>query len=131
MGHFKVKVNNKEGDWWHSAPLGLRIAAGVGIGLLILAGVAAFGWVIMALWNWLMPEIFGLPEINYWQGWGLLALSSILFKGWGGDGDARYERRRKKSLKNMIKDEFHAEWEAEINKQSLQNPNTAQSGPEL
>lgn len=35
--------------------------------------------VCMWLWNWLMPVIFGLPEIGYWQALGLMALSSVLF----------------------------------------------------
>jgi len=34
----------------------------------------------MLLWNWLMPGIFGLVEIGYWQAMGLNLLSSILFK---------------------------------------------------
>jgi hypothetical protein len=28
------------------------------IGLLVVAGIAALGWVVMALWNWLMPTLF-------------------------------------------------------------------------
>lgn len=32
------------------------------------------------LWNWLIPEIFGLKEITIWQSCGLLFLSSLLFK---------------------------------------------------
>ena len=35
---------------------------------------------LMLLWNWLMPQIFGLPEVNLWQAMGLLALSAFLFK---------------------------------------------------
>ena len=34
----------------------------------------------MWLWNWLMPAIFGLTEITFWQAWGLLFLCSLLFK---------------------------------------------------
>jgi hypothetical protein len=34
----------------------------------------------MLLWNWLMPNIFGLPEITFWQAIGLNLLSTILFK---------------------------------------------------
>jgi len=34
----------------------------------------------MWLWNWLMPVIFGLPEIGFWQAFGLLILSNIFFK---------------------------------------------------
>jgi hypothetical protein len=35
---------------------------------------------VMLLWNWLMPEIFHLPEINWLQAWGLSLLSGFLFK---------------------------------------------------
>jgi len=59
------------------------------IGGLALAFLFAFlfGWGVMYLWNWLMPEIFGLPRIGYWQAWGLVLLSHILLKGgWGGSG---------------------------------------------
>jgi hypothetical protein len=49
------------------------------IGLLILAGLL-FGVPVMILWNLLMPDIFGLPVIGFWQAFGLNLLSSILFK---------------------------------------------------
>ena len=38
------------------------------------------GFPIMWLWNSLMPSIFGLVEITFWQSVGLFLLSSILFK---------------------------------------------------
>ena len=34
----------------------------------------------MLLWNGLMPEIFGLPPISFFQALGLLALSTLLFR---------------------------------------------------
>ena len=34
----------------------------------------------MWLWNWLMPVIFGLGKITFWQAWGINMLCSILFK---------------------------------------------------
>jgi hypothetical protein len=46
--------------------------------------VAAFGVVVMLLWNWLVPGIFGWAAINFWQALGLLVLSKILFGGFGG-----------------------------------------------
>jgi len=49
------------------------------IGVAILA-VLLFGGPLMVLWNWLMPTIFGLPEIGFWQACGLQLLSIILFK---------------------------------------------------
>jgi hypothetical protein len=48
---------------------------------IVAAGVA--GTVLLVLWNSLMPAIFGLRSINFWQALGLLVLSRILFGGWG------------------------------------------------
>ena len=49
------------------------------IGLLILA-VLLFGGPLMVLWDWLMPTLFGLPEITFWQACGLQLLAILLFK---------------------------------------------------
>jgi hypothetical protein len=49
------------------------------IGLLILA-ILLFGGPLMILWDWLMPALFGLPEITFWQACGLQLLATILFK---------------------------------------------------
>ena len=49
--------------------------------LAFLAFVALGGAVVMALWNWLLPSLFGLPMVTFWQALGLLALSRILFGG--------------------------------------------------
>jgi len=49
------------------------------LGILILA-VMLFGAPLMLLWNWLMPEIFGLPYIGFWQACGLQLLATLLFK---------------------------------------------------
>ena len=48
-----------------------------------LAVAAGFGAVVMLLWNWLMPTLFGLDVINFWQALGILVLSRILFGGFG------------------------------------------------
>ncbi len=38
-----------------------------------------FGAVVMWLWNWLMPVIFHLGVITYWQAVGLAILGRLLF----------------------------------------------------
>ncbi|MDR3217720.1 MAG: hypothetical protein LBU22_01855 [Dysgonamonadaceae bacterium] len=48
-----------------------------------LVAIAGFGAITMLLWNWLMPCIFGLAVINFWQALGLLALGRILLGGTG------------------------------------------------
>ncbi|MDR2064370.1 MAG: hypothetical protein LBP85_01465 [Prevotellaceae bacterium] len=42
---------------------------------------AVFSVAVMLLWNWLMPAIFNLKPVNFWQSLGLLALSRVLFGG--------------------------------------------------
>ena len=49
-----------------------------GIGLIGLV-VVLLGWPLMLLWNWLMPTLFGLPIITFWQAVGLNLLSTVLF----------------------------------------------------
>ena len=59
-------------------------------GVIFGAGIAlVFGFIVRALWNWLMPSIFGLGEITYWQAWGLVLLSHILFKGSRDNGQVK------------------------------------------
>jgi hypothetical protein len=69
----------------HPAARGLRIAgmvvlAVIGAGLFALA----FGWLVMILWNWLMPLIFHLGVVTYWQAFGIVILAKLLFGGIGG-----------------------------------------------
>ena len=52
--------------------------------LLGAAAIAAFSTATMFLWNWLMPAIFGLTAICFWQALGLLVICRILFGGMGG-----------------------------------------------
>lgn len=35
--------------------------------------------IAMYLWNTTMPQVFGLKQITYWEGFRLLLLSAILF----------------------------------------------------
>lgn len=51
----------------------------LGILLFIVIG----GTVVMLLWNWLLPTLFGWHQITFWQALGILALCRILFGGLG------------------------------------------------
>ena len=46
--------------------------------LIVFAGLVLG---VRELWNWLMPDIFGLRTITYWQALGLMVLSWFLFRG--------------------------------------------------
>ena len=49
--------------------------------LFVVAAVLVLGAVVMGLWNWLMPDLFGWRTIGLWQAIGLLVLSRILLGG--------------------------------------------------
>ncbi len=48
------------------------------IGPIALVVVAVFCLVVMALWNWLVPDVFGGRTITFWQAVGLMVLSRFL-----------------------------------------------------
>jgi hypothetical protein len=92
--------------WWEERTLLEKVLLGIlfAIGGIVL--LALCGLVVMLLWNWLMPEIFGLPAIDYWKAWGLLVLSWILFKGvnFGETSSASTDRKRKRELRRYIRE---------------------------
>ena len=55
-----------------------------------LAFIGLGGLIVRELWNWLLPPLFGLPIVTFWQALGLLLLSRILFGGFGGRGCSRW-----------------------------------------
>jgi hypothetical protein len=57
------------------------IGAFIGILGIICTVLLILGYPLMWLWNWLMPTMFGLPEITFWQAVGLNLLSTILESG--------------------------------------------------
>lgn len=67
---------------------------------LAIVGMAVFIWiggeVVMRLWNWLVPTLFGLRQIGFWQAVGLLALCRILFGGFGCSGGGQRSGMRRK-----------------------------------
>lgn len=54
------------------------------IPLFAAAFLFGFSWAVFGLWNAVVPAVFGLKAITYWQAMGLLVLAKILFGGWPG-----------------------------------------------
>jgi hypothetical protein len=52
----------------------------LGIVAIICLVCLLLGLPLMLLWNWLMPMLFGMPYLTFWQAVGLNILSTILFK---------------------------------------------------
>jgi hypothetical protein len=63
--------------------------------LIATLALSVFSFLMMSLWNWLMPALFGLRLITFWQAVGILVLSKILFGGLRPRfGPGMYWRRR-------------------------------------
>jgi hypothetical protein len=101
--------------------------------LLGLVFLTVLGFVVMSLWNWLVPGLFHGPIITFWQALGLLLLGKLLFGwhghqrgGWGWRGDWKEKMRRRmeamtpeerERLKDKCRQRFggrrdHPFWEA-------------------
>lgn len=61
-----------------------RVAKYILFGLLGIAALVLLAWIVMSLWNCLMPALFGLKTIGYWQAAGLMILFRLLFGGFSG-----------------------------------------------
>ena len=51
------------------------------IAVVICIVLSLIAIVLMTLWNWLVPELFKGPKINFYQSCGLFIMSRILFGG--------------------------------------------------
>lgn len=102
------------------------------IPLCFVAFAAVFGGLVMLLWNWLMPDIFGLPELSFWQAAGLLVLCKILLGGMGGEHGHHHHGHCGHADRNQLRER----WEnmtPEERKRLVEQHNTAcadQEGPQ-
>lgn len=88
-----------------------------GFGVLGVAAMFGFTYVVMLLWNWLVPDLFNGPEVGYWQTLGLLVLSKILFSGigGGGKGDKSHYSRKYRCEDDFPKSKWRKKYEAKMN----------------
>jgi len=84
--------------------------------ILIFLAVA---WIVMLLWNCLLPEIMGFKTVTFWQASGILILSKILFGGFHGkfgrgmrDFKERKMRERMNGLSPEERDKFKQVWKS-------------------
>ncbi len=73
-------------DRWATNSRGkaLYIVGHVLVGLIFAVAFAiVFAVLVKLIWNGLMPAIFGLTEITYWQAFGIIILAKLLFGGFG------------------------------------------------
>ena len=72
----------------------LQVLKFTGFGILGIGAMFLFVWLVMLLWNALIPELFNGPDLSYWQTAGLFILSKILLSGIGPGGSKRSDSSR-------------------------------------
>ncbi len=102
--------------WFLRAPAILCIAA---------IAVLAVGFIVMLLWNELIPVLFNGPVLTYWQAVGILILSKILFHGFGGRHHGHHRHDKKEEMKRRFmqrmdrmtpeqREKFRNRWESKF-----------------
>jgi hypothetical protein len=82
------------------------ILKGFKILALTAVAVTVFGYVVMSLWNWVVPSVTGLQSVTFVQALALLVLSRILFGGFRGHGGGWHWRHRmRERWENMTPEE--------------------------
>ena len=77
------------------------------IGAIAIFAALVMGFIVMTLWNWLAPEVFGFHEITFGQALGLLILCKILFGGFRGRSHCggSWKRRMSERWQQMTPEE--------------------------
>ena len=93
-----------------------RIKKGILFVPIFIGGIFLFTWLVMLLWNGILPKVTGVKNISFFQAMGILVLSKILFgfnSRWGGGHYARRKQQMEEKLQHMTPEEreqFKAEW---------------------
>ena len=89
-----------------------------GFGILGIGAAFVFALLVMWLWNALIPQLFNGPVLTYWQTFGLLILSKILFSGMGSGGNKRDRSSRVRKYRHeddFPKSRWRQKYEARMN----------------
>ena len=93
---------------------------GLKVAVMIAVFLAVVGFVVMTLWNWLVPALFAGPLVGYWQALGLLVLARLLCGGFRPHGHGHghghgpfgrswhHSRERWKQMTPEERDEFRS-----------------------
>jgi energy-coupling factor transporter transmembrane protein EcfT len=101
MEHTRWNFGHRN-ESWSKIPLIFGI-------LLVLVLVCGFlslcGFIVMVLWNWLVPVIFKIQTIDFWQAVGLLLLTQILFRGFNPHRYGHNQWKRRQIWKHLHEEE--------------------------
>lgn len=103
--------------------------------LIFLPFIFLLIWVVMLLWNAILPSVLHVTTVTYWQAAGILLLSKILFGGFHGRGrwHGMKQRRMEEKWQNMSpeeKEQFKNEWRERCGRWGRQNKESSAAGEE-
>jgi len=83
--------------------------------ILFICGVLLFSFIVMSLWNAILPPVLHVSTITFSQALGILILSKILFGGFRGGwrgrpGRMRYMQEKLAAMTPEEREKFKADW---------------------
>jgi hypothetical protein len=108
----------------------LWIFRGIRFVLFAALAVAILGFVVMSLWNWLIPSLTGWHTLGFGQALVLLVLCRILFGGFRGRGAWAYHgARRWAQLSPEERDRIGAQIRSRCGRRSTSENSAASQAP--
>jgi len=89
----------------------LNVLKYTGFGILGIGAMFLFVWLVMLLWNALVPELFNGPVLSYWQTAGIFLLSKILLSGIGSGGGSKKSSHHSSRGKSKWKSRYHDKYQ--------------------
>jgi hypothetical protein len=86
----------------------LKVLKYVGFGILGFAFLVLVVFGVQALWNWLIPDLFNGPVLNFWQTAGLFLLSKILLTGIA-PGGSQESHKGKRDWKKKCEEKYKSD----------------------
>jgi hypothetical protein len=88
-----------------------KIAGVVLLGIIGFGALAILcGYIVMWLWNWLLPGLFGFKAITFWQGVGIVILARIIFGSFN-HRPGGHHHRQFHHCRNHSKQKWFDKWE--------------------
>lgn len=90
-----------------------------------MAFLSVAGWIVMTLWNLILPDVLGVQVVTFWQALGLLILSRLLFGGLGRFGRRHFANKRatwRNKWREMDDEEraaFKARWREKCGRKNM------------
>jgi hypothetical protein len=104
------------------------ILRGLKFAIMVAAGIAAVGYLVMSLWNWLLPPLAGWHAIGFGQAVALLVLCRILFGGFRGRGGWHWRQHMRERWEQMTPDE-RERFRAGLGRHCRRGPPAAEGSP--